>query len=180
MIPVYNKTFYVKKHHFLASVLRAAGLFSQNFQFGLRSRNEISTQVFLLYGRKMYLGRNGLAGFLQNIFNFSKNGSFERRRRMKVYLGHFVRIGLQPNFYSILELLHCLWCLTSLQKPGACSSRWNYKTLSQNAGKIWFTGASNDENWFMLSLRGISQFHVKEWRACRKNLELNSSVYSKF
>ena len=35
------------------------------------------TKVFLLYGREMYLGQNGLAGFLKNIFNFSKNGSFE-------------------------------------------------------------------------------------------------------
>ncbi len=35
------------------------------------------TQVLLLYGREMYLGQNGLAGFLKNIFNFSKNGSFE-------------------------------------------------------------------------------------------------------
>ena len=35
------------------------------------------TQVLLLYGREMYLGQNGLAGFLKNIFNFSKKGSFE-------------------------------------------------------------------------------------------------------
>ena len=35
------------------------------------------TQILLLYGREMYLEQNGLAGFLKNIFNFSKNGSFK-------------------------------------------------------------------------------------------------------
>ena len=77
MIPVYKKTFYVTNHQFLASFLQAAGLFSQNFQFGLRSRNVNFTQILLLYGREMYLGQNGLTGFLKSIFNFSKNGSFE-------------------------------------------------------------------------------------------------------
>ena len=42
------------------------------------------TQVLLLYGREMYLGQNGLAGFLKNIFNFSKNGSFEIFKKQQI------------------------------------------------------------------------------------------------
>ena len=82
MIPIYKKIFFVKIHPFLAS-RRPAACFPKLFILVWEAGMQFFTQVLLLYGREMYLGQNGLTGFLKSIFNFSKNGSFEIFKKQK-------------------------------------------------------------------------------------------------